>query len=84
MTYYSQNCPQTYAAPTAGLTGYLKQIVSQWLYNNRLRITLQNERMSLVSMSDEMLKDIGIDRLTADRESIRRDIPATRKDATIA
>ena len=83
MTYYNQNCPQAYAAPTAGLSGYLKQMVSQWMHDNRLKFTLHRERMSLASMSDDMLKDIGIDRITADRESIRRDIPAARQDANI-
>jgi uncharacterized protein YjiS (DUF1127 family) len=84
MTYYSQNCQQSFAAPTVGITGYLKRIVGQWLYSNRLRSSIQRERLSLASMSDEMLKDIGIDRIAANRESVCREIPATRKDASIA
>lgn len=84
MTYYSQNCPQTFAAPATGLTGYLKQMIRQWLYDNRLKANIQRERLNLASMSDEMLKDIGIDRVTANRESARRDIPAIRKGVTIA
>ena len=84
MTYYSQNCPQTYSSPAAGISSYLKRMVCQWLYSNRLRSSIQRERISLVSMSDEMLKDIGIDRFAANRESVRRDIPAARKDANIA
>ena len=80
MTYYSQNCPQAHIAPVSGLTGYLNQMIRQWLYLNQLRIAIHSERMGLASMSDEMLKDIGIDRFAANRESVRRDIPAARKD----
>ena len=78
MTYYSQNCPQTLADSPVGFTGYLSRIVGQWLQNQRLRSSIQSERRSLATMSDEMLKDIGIDRITAGQEALRRDIPEIR------
>jgi len=53
------------------------------MQNQRLRSSIRRERMSLASMSNEMLLDIGIDRLAANRESVRRDMPATREYANI-
>jgi uncharacterized protein YjiS (DUF1127 family) len=44
----------------------------------RLKIRIQRERASLLSMSAAQLNDIGIDRSAAIREANRSDIPATR------
>ena len=84
MTYYSQNCPQTLTESPVGFTVLLTRMVARWLQNQRLRSSIRRERMGLASMSAEMLLDIGIDRLAANRESVRRDMPATRRDANIA
>ena len=84
MTYYSQNCPQTLTESPVGFTALLTQMVAQWLHNQRLRSSIRRERMDLASMSTEMLQDIGIDRLAANQESVRRDMPATRNNASIA
>jgi uncharacterized protein YjiS (DUF1127 family) len=84
MTYYSQNCPQTLTESPVGFTVFLTRMVGQWLQNQRLRSSIRRERMNLASMSAEMLQDIGIDRLAANRESARHDMPATRKGANIA
>jgi uncharacterized protein YjiS (DUF1127 family) len=84
MTYYNQNCPQTLTESPVGFTVFLTRIVAQWLQNQRLRSSIRRERMNLASMSAEMLQDIGIDRLAANRESARHDMPATRKGANIA
>jgi uncharacterized protein YjiS (DUF1127 family) len=84
MTYYSQNCPQTLTESPVGFTLFLTRMVAQWLQLLRLRSSIRRERMDLASMSDEMLLDIGIDRFAAKRESARRDMPATRKNANTA
>ena len=84
MTYYNQNCPQTLTESSVGFTVLLTRMASQWLQNQRLRSSIRRERMNLASMSAEMLQDIGIDRVAANRESVRRDMPATRKIANIA
>ncbi len=84
MTYYSQNCPQTLTESPVGFTVLLTRMIAQWLQNLRLRSSIRRERMNLASMSAEMLQDIGIDRLAANRESVRHDMPATRKNANIA
>ena len=78
MTYYSQNCPQTLVETPPGFTGYLSRIAGQWLQNQRLKSSIRRERRSLMTMSNEMLKDIGIDRIAAEQEAQQRDVPAIR------
>ncbi len=78
MTYYSQNCPQTLVQTPVGFTGYLSRIVGQWLQNQRLKSSIQSERRSLMTMSDEMLKDIGIDRIAAEQEAQQKNVPGVR------
>lgn len=78
MTYYSQNCPQTLVETPVGFTGYLSRIVGQWLQNQRLRSSIQSERRCLMTMSDEMLKDIGIDRIEAEQEAQQKNVPGIR------
>ena len=78
MTYYTQNCPQTLVQTPVGFTGYLSRIVGQWLQNQRLKSSIQSERRSLMTMSTEMLKDIGIDRIEAEQEALRSDVPGIR------
>ena len=78
MTYYNQNCPQTLVQTPVGFTGYLSRIVGQWLQNQRLKSSIQSERRSLMTMSDEMLKDIGIDRIAAEQEAQLKNVPEVR------
>jgi uncharacterized protein YjiS (DUF1127 family) len=78
MTYYTQNCPQSLIQTPVGFTGYLSRIVGQWLQNQRLKFRIQSERRSLMTMSDEMLKDIGIDRIAAEQEAQLKNVPGTR------
>jgi uncharacterized protein YjiS (DUF1127 family) len=46
--------------------------------NQLLKIRIQHERRQLLSMSETMLKDLGISRATAEQEAQRTDIPASR------
>jgi uncharacterized protein YjiS (DUF1127 family) len=78
MTYFNQNCPQTFVETPVGFTSYLSRIVGQWLQNQRLRSRIRSERRSLMTMSNEMLKDIGIDRTAAVQEAQQKDVPAIR------
>ena len=84
MTYYSQQCPQTLTESPVGFTILLTRMASQWLQNQYLRARIRRERIKLASMSAEMLSDIGVDRIAAHQESVRRDLPANRKIANIA
>jgi uncharacterized protein YjiS (DUF1127 family) len=79
MTHYTQNCPQNFAANPVELTGSFAHTVRQWLRQQRLRARIQRERAYLRNMPDSMLRDIGIDRVTAEHEAERRDIPAGRR-----
>ena len=79
MNHCTQNCSSSFVASPVGATESILQAVRQWLDNQRLKASLEQERASLLTMSDEMLKDIGIDRTTANREALRNDIPEHRK-----
>jgi len=78
MTHYTENCPHNLTVSTVGLTGSLVQVLRQWMDRQRLKIRIQRERASLLSMSAAQLNDIGVDRSAAIREANRSDIPATR------
>ncbi len=79
MTHCNESCPRSTAVTPAGLTEAVVQTVRQWLHNQRLRAAIQRERALLLTMSDSMLKDIGINRSSAEQEARRKDIPAIRK-----
>jgi len=78
MTTYSENCTQSTVVNTSGMLQRLAQLAHHWLNYQLLKARLHQERQSLLSMSDGMLKDIGISRAQAEQEAIRDDIPATR------
>ena len=79
MTYYNSNCPQTLTEASVELTGNLPQFVSQWFHMLRLKASIRRERLQLASLSDAQLRDIGVDRASADREAARRDLPEARR-----
>jgi uncharacterized protein YjiS (DUF1127 family) len=60
------------------MTDAIVHAVRQWLKNQRLKSAIQRERVSLLTLSDSMLKDIGVGRIEAEREALRDDIPANR------
>ena len=78
MTAYTQNCSRSIAGHPAGVLDILAEIFCSWMKNQRLRFQIAHERRQLAAMSDAMLRDLGIDRISADAESARRDIPANR------
>ena len=78
MTTYTQNCTHGSTANTAGILDSLAQLIRHWMDCQLLKIRIQHERKALLSMSDEMLKDIGINHADAAREARRMDIPESR------
>ena len=78
MTYYNSNCPQSFTEASVELTGNLPQFVIKWFHTLRLRMQIQRERQQLAMMSAEQLRDIGVDRDSANREAARRDLPEAR------
>ena len=78
MTNCTQNCSGSIAASQVGIFDNLAQVVGHWIHEQRLKASIRRERNSLLSMSDAMLKDIGISRDEAQQEAQRVDIPAER------
>lgn len=78
MTEYTEKCPANLAANPAGLTDNLLRAARQWIATQRLKNSLYRERAQLLEMTDAELRDIGIDRATAEHEARRNDIPAGR------
>jgi uncharacterized protein YjiS (DUF1127 family) len=46
--------------------------------NQLLKIRIHQERRQLLSMSEAMLKDLGISRAAAEQEARRTDLPSNR------
>ena len=78
MTTYTQNCTHASTANTTGILDSLAQLIRQWMDCQLLKIRIQHERKALLSMSDEMLKDIGINHADAAQEAQRMDLPESR------
>ena len=77
MTTYSENCSRTIdESPVRVAT--LKQLIADWFRIHQLKAQLTQERSQLSQMSDSMLRDIGVDRIDAEIEANRRDIPVSR------
>ena len=77
MTTYTENCSRTFDENHVRVVN-LKQLISNWFRNQQLKSQVSLERRQLSQMSDAMLRDIGIDRLEAQTEAQRIDIPASR------
>ena len=78
MTNCTQNCSGSIAVTHVGIADSLAYLVRHWMQEQRLKASIKRERSNLLSMSDAMLKDIGIDRIEAQQEALRTDIPAHR------
>jgi uncharacterized protein YjiS (DUF1127 family) len=78
MTNTTQNCSGSIVTSHVGIADSLAHLVRHWMQEQRLKANIQRERASLLSMSDTMLKDIGVDRAEAEQEARRSDIPAHR------
>ena len=79
MTEYTEKCPANLTVSSGGLTDNLRRTARQWLATQRLNSALRRERAQLLAMSDAELRDIGVDRATAEHEARRNDIPAGRR-----
>lgn len=78
MTTYSENCSRSLAGESAGVLDTLLEKFCIWMKNQLLKVRIHQERRQLLSMSEAMLKDIGISRAAAEQEALRTDLPATR------
>ena len=78
MTTYTQNCTHGSTANTTGILNSLAQLIRHWMDCQLLKIRIQHERKALLSMSDEMFRDIGVSKADAEQEARRIDIPAER------
>ncbi len=78
MTNCTQNCSGRFTASHVGIADTLAQIVRHWMQEQRLKASIELERSSLLSMPEAMLNDIGINRIEAQQEARRTDIPAHR------
>lgn len=78
MTEYTEKCPVNLAASPVGVIEMLHLAASQWIAKQSLKFTIRRERAQLLQLSAAMLQDIGIDRLAAEHEAGRTDIPVER------
>ena len=78
MTTYSESCSRSIAESPIGALDKLSQQFRQWMKNQQLKFRLTHERRQLLSMSDDMLKDIGISRADAELEAASSTSPPTR------
>ena len=78
MTQYTEHCSSTIAASAVELDRGIRQIVIRWIARQHLKAALRRERRQLASMPEHLLRDIGINRESADAEARRRDIPRNR------
>ena len=78
MTTYSENCSRSLAGESAGVLDTLLEKFCIWMKNQVLKSRIRQERRQLLTMSDAMLKDIGINRASAGQEALRTDLPSTR------
>ena len=77
MTTYTENCSRIIDENHVRVPN-LKHLITDWFRTHQLKAKMMQERSQLSQMSDNMLRDIGIDRIDAEIEANRRDIPASR------
>jgi uncharacterized protein YjiS (DUF1127 family) len=78
MTTYSGNCSRSLAGESVGVLDTLLEKFCIRMKNQLLKVRIHQERRQLQSMSEAMLKDLGISRADAMREAQRTDLPAAR------
>ena len=82
MTIYTDYIPHRLACQIAGFSTRLLGHIRNWRESLLLSQTLRKERRQLISMSDEMLTDIGISRAEAAVEARRTDTPSVRRKSS--
>ena len=80
MTTYTQTCIHPVATDTVGTLDNLVHMGREYFQKLKLKSKINAERHQLLTMSDAMLCDIGIDRVDATQEASRKDIPEARKE----
>ena len=78
MTTYTENCSRNIAGNSAGAFDNLVQKSCYYLKRQLLKVQIHQERRQLLSMSEAMLKDIGISQADAKQEARRTDLPVAR------
>lgn len=78
MTTYTGNCNQSIERNLYDTSGSLVQRLQQWFEIQRLKATVRHERRQLLTMSEDMLKDLGITHGQAIEEAGRTDLPEAR------
>ena len=77
MTTYTENCSRTIDESPVRVA-HLQQLITDWFRTLQLKAQLRQERSQLSQMPNTLLRDMGIDRIDAEIEANRRDIPASR------
>ena len=77
MTTYTETCSRTIDESPVRVVN-LKQLITDWFRIHQLKTQMKQERIQLSQMSYTQLRDMGIDRIDADIEANRSDIPASR------
>lgn len=78
MTTYSENCSRNSIESSVGVFDSLLEKICHYMNNQLLKFRIQQERRQLLSMSEVMLKDLGISRADAEQEAQRTDLPVKR------
>ena len=80
MTTYTQTCSHGIAADHLGAFDNLVHLCRAYFQKLKLKSSIDAERRQLMTMSDAMLRDIGIDRVQATQEATRNHIPEARME----
>jgi len=78
MTTYSENCSRNNLESSVGVFDNVIEKFCHYMTNQLLRARIHQERRQLLTMSEAMLKDLGISRTEAEQEAQRTDLPANR------
>jgi uncharacterized protein YjiS (DUF1127 family) len=79
MTTLSNKCTHSVGQNVHHTQNGLYDMLAQWFETQALKIAVKQERQQLLSLSDTMLKDLGITREAAVIESARQDLPINRR-----
>jgi uncharacterized protein YjiS (DUF1127 family) len=78
MTTCTQNYDQNVEQGSIGVFVKANQILQKWFATQILKARINRERQELLTMSDTMLRDMGITRTQAVEEAQRMDLPEAR------
>ena len=78
MTIYTEGLTSRRRNFASIITDKLNLEIHHWFRAQTIKHKLRQERHQLLTMTDEMLKDMGINHSEAEAEARRKDIPAAR------